>query len=130
METGFNKQSSTGTGQQNANNRQQEQATGNGKTNQTGEAKAWYERLAGTIPEDKEEQKKWYKMLTHPLAIIVGLITLGYWWFKEKERNRALTVKETEELKAEMARLKKKYKKLKKRIRKNNGDPNRFAVLD
>lgn len=129
MEATFKKRPSLDTEQENAKDKQQQQAAGK----EARKDKEWYERLAGAIPEDKEEQKKWYKLLTHPLTIITVLIALGYWWFNQKEKKYTLNVKENEELKTEIARLKKKCKKLKKRVRSNTsykGDPNRYAVLD
>ncbi len=89
--------------------------------------------VAVSVPEDKEEQKKWYKFLAHPLVIIAGLISLGYWWLKQKQKHFAKVQQENEELKTKIKRLKKKYKKQKKRMKANagyNGKPNRNAVLD
>lgn len=133
MEAAFKKHSSQFTGQQEDRSKQQQRQAGGEKENPGKEDKAWYEQLAGAIPEDKEEQKKWYKLLTNPLTIIAGILIFGYWWFSRKEKKYVLIEKENEELKAEIARLKKKYKKHKKQIRTNAGHGGNYrptTVLD
>lgn len=100
---------------------------------ETGKSKEWWEELAGAISKDKEEQNKWYKLLTHPFAIVTGLIAMGYWWFTQKDHKYSEITRENEELKTEIARLKKKCKKLKKRIRNDVGHiakRKQFALLD
>ena len=129
METAFKKRSSPNSSGQNGKNKQQEQKAGK----ETGKDKAWWEQLLGTIPDDKEEQRKWYKLLANPLAVIVGLIMLGYWWFDQKQKHYIRIEQENVELKTEISRLKKKCKKLKKRKHTNTGygeKSKRFAVLD
>ncbi len=129
MEAAFKKRSSPNSSQESDKDKQQEQNTGK----ETDKDKTWWEQLAGAIPDDKEEQKKWYKLLAHPLAIITGLIMLGYWWFTQKQNHYARIEQENEQLKTEITRLKKKCKKLKKRMRANTSygeKSNRFAVLD
>ncbi len=101
--------------------------------NQTGKEKQWWEQLAGTVPGDKEGQKTWWKFFTHPLTIIIGLVILGYRWSSKQEARYKTALKENEELKTEIARLRKKYKKLKKKKQSPsaaNGKPKRPAVLD
>ena len=129
METAFKKRSSPDSSQESGKDKQQEQNAGKEK----GKDKAWWEQFVGSIPDDKEEQKKWYKLLTHPLAIIAGLIALGYWWFNQKQKHYVRSEQENVELKSEIKRLKKKCKKLKKRMRVNTSygeKSDRFAVLD
>ncbi len=126
METAFKKRSSPDTSQESGKEKQQNENVGK----ETGKDKAWWEQLAGAIPDDKEEQKKWYKLLTHPLAIITGLIMLGYWWFNQKQKHYVRIEQENEELKTEITRLKKKCRKFKKRMRANGEKSNRFGVLD
>jgi hypothetical protein len=129
METAFKKRSSPDSSQESGRGKQQEQNAGK----ETGKNKAWWEQFVGAIPDDKEEQKKWYKLLTHPLAIITGLIMFGYWWFNQKQKHYARIEQENAELKTKITRLKKKCKKLKKRMRANTSHgekSNRFAVLD
>lgn len=128
MEATFKKKSSPDNAQE--NNKDKRQRPNAGKT---GDNKSWWEQLTGDIPEDKDEQNNWYKRLTHPLAIIAGLIMLGYWWFNQKQKHYDQLVQENEELKNEVSRLQKKCKKLKKQNRVNaahNVKSNRFAVLD
>lgn len=103
------------------------------KNTEAGKNKEWWEELAGAISKDKEEQNKWYKILTHPFAIVTGLIALGYWWFNQKDGKYSEIARKNEQLKTEISRLKKKCKKLKKRTRNDaahivNG--HRFALLD
>lgn len=104
-----------------------------GNEKDAGRKKEWWEHLAGTIPEDKEEQRKWFRWLTNPLVIVTGLIALGYWWFSKKQKHYAILEKENEGLKSELSWLKKKYKKLKKKARntsRNNGKTSRYTVLE
>ncbi len=129
METTFKKRPSSATAQKNDKDKQQQQNDGE----ETRQNIQWWEQLAGAIPEDKEEQKKWYKLLAHPLVVVAGLISLGYWWVNQKQKHFAKVQQENEELKIEINRLKKKYKKLKKRMKTNlgyNGKSNRNTVLD
>lgn len=103
--------------------------TGEEKT--TGSNKAWWEQLAGAMPEDKESVKNWYKLLSNSLIVIIGLLVLGYWLLTQKPKTSTNT--ETEQLKKEIELLKKKRKKLKKRIRTPMGNirtHQRSAVLD
>src|SRR5258706_10824977 len=102
METTFKKRPSSATVQENDKDKQQQQNAGKG----TGKDKQWWEQLAGAIPEDKEEQKKWYKQLAHPLVVIAGLISLGYWWINQKQKHFAKVQQENEELKTKIKRLK------------------------
>ena len=83
--------------------------------------KHWLEQLAGAIPDDKKEQEKWYKLLMHPFILIGGIIALTYWWVSQKQKHFDSMQQENEQLKIEINRLKKKYKKLKKRTRSNIG---------
>ena len=129
METTFKKRPSSATAQENDKDKQQKQNSGK----EPGKDKQWWEQFIGAIPEDKEEQKKRYKLLAHPLVVIAGLISLGYWWINQKQKHFAKVQQENEAMKTEITRLKKKYKKLKKRMKANtsyNGKPNRNAVLD
>lgn len=127
MEATFKKQSSAHNQQERAKSHGQPQNAETVKNNE------WWEQLAGTISKDKEEQNKWYKLLTHPFAIVTGLIALGYWWFNQKDHKYSGISRENEQLKTEVARLKKKCKKLKKRIRDDAGHiakRKQFALLD
>lgn len=113
-----------------------QQAVGEEKTLDN---KAWWEQLAGAMPNDKESVKNWYSLLSNPLIIIFGVLILGYWLVTQK-RETATHInanknvdKEKEELNVEIKRLKKKYKKVKKRIRTpidNKMTRQRFTLLD
>ena len=129
MEAAFKKRPSPDTAQEKGKEKQQQQS----EHKETRKDKQWWEQLAGAIPDDKEEQKKWYKLLAHPLVVIAGLISLGYWWINQKQRLFAKVQQENEELKVEINRLKKKFKKLKKRAKANagcKGKPNPNVILD
>ena len=129
METTFKKRPSSDTAQEKDNDKQQQ----HGKDKETRKDKRWWEQLARAIPDDKEEQKKWYKLLANPVVIIAGLISLGYWWINKEQKLFAKIQHENEELKDEINQLKKKYRKLKKRMKVNagyEGKPNRNAILD
>ena len=127
MEATFKKQSSAHNQQERSKSYSQSQNT------ETGKSKEWWEELAGAISKDKEQQNKWYKLLTHPFAIVTGLIAVGYWWFNQKDQKYLEITRENEQLKTEISRLKKKCKKLKKRVRHNAGHiakRKQFALLD
>ncbi len=70
-------------------------------------------QLMGTTEQDGI--KNIYKLLTHPLALVAVLVFVLLWSLKEKKTDRGIS-KENEELKEELAFMKKKYKKLKKRM--------------
>ncbi|SEW46023.1 hypothetical protein SAMN05428988_6216 [Chitinophaga sp. YR573] len=128
METAHTTQSKPNEGQA---GKEWRQATGEQKA--TGNPQAWWEQLAGTLQDDKEGVKGWYKLLSNPLTVIIGLFLLGYWLFTQKQGANAHIEKESEQLKKEMKRLKKKYKKLQKSIHSstnNSGASNGFVVLD
>jgi Tfp pilus assembly protein PilN len=108
METANEKQN-TSSGKQAGN--EQQQTTGGEKT--TSNTKAWWEQLAGNIPDDKEGVKNWYRLLSNPLIVIVGLLILGYWLVTQKQGTVTNRNMENEQLKKELKKLKKKYKKLK-----------------
>ena len=126
MEAAFRKRTA-------AKNHQEGKPPEQRQNTETGKDKEWWEQLAGAISKDKEEQNKWYKILTHPIAIVTGLIALGYWWFNQKEGKYSEMERENEQLKTEISRLKKKCKKLKKRMRNDAAhivNRNRLALLD
>jgi uncharacterized protein YhaN len=75
--------------------------------------KDWLEQLLGTTEQDGI--KNIYKFLTHPMALVAVLVFILLWSLKEKKTNSGFS-KENEELKEELAFMKKKYKKLKKRV--------------
>src|SRR5688500_14678335 len=108
MEAAFRKRTA-------AKNHQEGKPTEQRQNTEAGKNKEWWEELAGAISKDNEEQNKWYKILTHPVAIVTGLIALGYWWFNQKDGKYSEIARENEQLKTEISRLKKKCKKLKKR---------------
>jgi hypothetical protein len=84
------------------------------KQKQTGgEEKDWWEQLMGTTEQDGI--KGIYKLITHPLALITVLVFVIVWSLKQKKTDSGIS-KENEELKNELANMKKKYKKLKKRL--------------
>jgi hypothetical protein len=93
MEATSKERSSSATAQENDKDKQQQQNNGKG----TGKDKQWWEQFIGAIPEDKEEQKKWYKLLAHPLVVIAGLISLEYWWINQKQNHFAKVQQENEE---------------------------------
>jgi hypothetical protein len=75
--------------------------------------KDWLNQLMGTTEQDGI--KNIYKLLTHPLALVAVLVFVLLWSLKEKKTDSGIS-KENEELKEELAFMKKKYKKLKKRV--------------
>jgi membrane protein insertase Oxa1/YidC/SpoIIIJ len=84
------------------------------KQNQTGgKEKDWWEQLMGTTEQDGI--KGIYKLITHPLALITVLVFVIVWSLKQKKTDSGIS-KQNEELKGELATMKKKYKKLKKRL--------------
>ena len=84
------------------------------KQKQTGgEEKDWWEQLMGTTEQDGI--KGIYKLITHPLALVAVLLFVIVWSLKQKKPDSGIS-KENEELKNELAAMKKKYKKLKKRL--------------
>jgi hypothetical protein len=111
METAHTSQSKPNEGQAGKERRQ-----ANGERKTTGNPQAWWEQLAGTLQNDKEGVKGWYKLLSNPFTVIIGLFLLGYWLFTQKQGANAHIEKENEQLKKEMKQLKKKYKKLQKSI--------------
>lgn len=82
------------------------------KQTESGE-KDWWEQLMGTTEQDGI--KGIYKLITHPLALIAVLVFVIVWSLKQKKPDSGIS-KENEELKGELAAMKKKYKKLKKRL--------------
>lgn len=87
--------------------RQQNQTDGNTQ------GKDWLNQLMGTTEQDGI--KNIYKLLTHPLALVAVLVFVLLWSLKEKKTDSGIS-KENEELKEELAFMKKKYKKLEKRV--------------
>jgi hypothetical protein len=86
------------------------------KQNQTAgntQEKDWLEQLLGTTEQDGI--KSIYKLLTHPLALVAVLTFVLLWLLKQKKTDSGIS-KENEELKEELAFVKKKYKKLKRRV--------------
>jgi membrane protein insertase Oxa1/YidC/SpoIIIJ len=84
------------------------------KQNQTAgntQEKDWWEQLLGTTEQDGI--KNIYKLITHPLALVTVLVFMLFWSLKQKKTDSGIS-KENEELKGELAFMKKKYKKLKK----------------
>ena len=77
--------------------------------------KDWWEQLLGTTEQDGI--KGIYKLITHPLALIAVLVFVIVWSLKQKKTDSGIS-KENEELKGELAAMKKKYKKLKNRLDK------------
>ena len=75
--------------------------------------KDWLNQLMGTTEQDGI--KNIYKLLTHPLALVAVLVFVLLWSRKEKKTDSGIS-KENEELKEELAFIKKKYKKLKRRL--------------
>lgn len=75
--------------------------------------KDWWEQLMGTTEQDGI--KGIYKLITHPLALVAVLVFVIVWSLKQKKQDSGIS-KEIEELKGELATMKKKYKKLKKRL--------------
>ncbi len=110
MEAAFKKRPSPDSSQESGKDEKQEHSTGK----ETGKDKVWWEQFVGAIPDDKEEQKKWYKLLTHPLAVIAGLIVLAYWWFNQKQKHYIRIERKNAELKTKINRLKKKMQKTQK----------------
>lgn len=87
-----------------------------GKQNQTAgktQEKDWWEQLLGTTEQDGI--KGIYKLITHPLALVAILVFVIVWSMKQKKTDSGIS-KQNEELKGELATMKKKYKKLKKRL--------------
>ncbi len=74
MEAVFKKRPLFGAAQEKTKDKPPQQNTAKGP-----DEKHWLEQLAGTIPDDKKDQDKWYKLLMHPLVMIGGIITLVYW---------------------------------------------------
>lgn len=111
-----------------------EQSTVNGKGTTTGTPKDIWEQFAGVIQEDKEGVKNWYKVLSNPLIVIIGLFLLGYWLFTQKRESGTNSREpQKEPLEKEVKRLKKKQKRLKKNIHAQTGygkSNKRLAVLD
>lgn len=110
-----------------------EQAHRTRKEKAPGNTKSWWEQLAGTIPEDKEEVKNWYKLLSNPLLLILGIMLLAWWMFTKKLPAGNKQEQENQQLKQEIKQLRKKYKKLKKHMRNhlaNEGDMRRSVVMD
>lgn len=68
-------------------------------------------RLSGVLHTEKEGLQQWYKLLAHPLVIVVGLCLLAYWLYTQKYLPTQDTEKE---------RLKKQVKKWKKRHKQNH----------
>lgn len=111
----------------------QEQSTANGKGTTTGSPKDIWEQFAGVIQEDKEGVKNWYKVLSNPLIVIIGLFLLGYWLFIQKRESGNNREQQKELLEKEVKRLKKKQKRLKKNIHTQTGygkSSQRLVVLD
>lgn len=75
--------------------------------------KDWWEQLLGTTEQDGV--KNIYNLLTHPLALVTMVVFVLYWLLKQKKMDSGIS-KENDELKGELAFMKKKYKKLKKRL--------------
>ena len=101
-----------------------------GKQNQTAgntQDKDWWEQLLGTTEQDGV--KNIYKMLTHPLALVGVFVFLLAWLLKQKKPDSIMS-KENEELKSELAFIKKKYKKLKKRQNKIREDASNYASVN
>jgi len=87
-----------------------------GKQNQTAgktQEKDWWEQLLGITEQDGI--KGIYKLITHPLALVAILVFVIVWSMKQKKTDSGIS-KQNEELKGELATMKKKYKKLKKRL--------------
>ena len=74
--------------------------------------KDWWEQLLGTAEQDGI--KNIYKLLTHPLALVIVVALVFHWLLKQKRTDNGIST-ENEELREELAFMKKKYKKLKKR---------------
>src|ERR1043165_5480508 len=85
------------------------------------EEKDWWEQLIGTTEQDGI--KGIYKLITHPLALLAVLIFVVMWSLKQKRTDSGIS-KENEELKGELAAIKRKYKKLKKRLNTIEEDTN------
>ena len=83
------------------------------KTAGNTQEKNWLEQLLGTTEQDGI--KNIYKLLTHPLALVTVLVFVLLWSLKQKNKGSGISM-ENEELKGELAFMKKKYKKLKKRL--------------
>lgn len=95
----------------------QENSTNSQPQEQTaGQRPDWLNQLAGLLPNGKEDQQKWYKLLAHPLAIVAALVAFGYWWFKQKQPPPSHLEQENGELKKKLKKIKKKYKKMKKHL--------------
>jgi hypothetical protein len=89
--------------------------------------KDWWEQLLGTTEQDGV--KNIYKLLTHPLALVGVFVFLLVWLLKQKKPDSIMS-KENEELKSELAFIKKKYKKLKKRLNKIREDASNYASVN
>jgi hypothetical protein len=84
------------------------------KQSQTGGGeKDWWEQLMGTTEQDGI--KGIYKLITHPLALVAVIVFVILWSLKQKKTDSGIS-KQNEELKGELAAMKKKYKKLKRRM--------------
>ena len=100
------------------NNGKQQPGSQMGKDNvkdnkQSQTEKDWWEQLMGTTEQDGV--KGIYKLITHPLALVAVLVFVIMWSLKQKKTDSGIS-KQNEELKGELATMKKKYKKLKKRL--------------
>ena len=87
--------------------------------------KGWWEQVLGTTEQDGV--KSIYNLLTHPLALVGVLVLVLVWLLKQKKTDGG-TSKESEGLKHELAVMKKKYKKLKKRMDKIREDEGNYTI--
>lgn len=73
---------------------------------------AIWEHLVSKLQDDKVGTNGWYRTLSNPLVVVVGLILMAYWLFVQRKGGVPQIDKESKQLKKDVKRLKKKLKRL------------------
>ena len=96
----------------------EQRATDNTKqTDAAGTTKPLHEKITEAIQKDDDLLSRLLKTLSHPVVMIVGILALLYWYHQQQKSE---SPKNRIKADSQLAKLKKKNKKLKKRIKKQS----------
>ncbi|WP_127125061.1 hypothetical protein [Pseudoflavitalea rhizosphaerae] len=111
--------------QQHQSNSQQQQPN-NGTS-----AKSWWDDLGSKLSGVPPDPGHWGKWLTVPFIPVIGLIALGYFLYRTRKELIEIHNQQKQSAGSELAILKKKVKKLKKRMKHSEASakPTR-AIID